>query len=158
MYVVDDDGLARFAGQHADAWLGLMQTCRRLMRELDAELEREHGVSLGGLELLGRLAAADERRARLTALASETGLSLSRVSRIVDGFERRGLVERLACPEDARGTYARLTDAGLRFTREAQAGHVEDVQRNFFDRLEADEVSVLATVFRDFAGRRGTRA
>jgi DNA-binding MarR family transcriptional regulator len=156
-YVVGEDGLARWSGEHADAWLGLLQTYRRLTRELETELERRHGISLSGLELLGRLAAADGRRLRLSALADGTGLSLSRVSRIVDGFERRGLVERVACSEDARGTYAHLTDDGLRSAGEAQASHVEDVQRRFFARLAPDELRVLARVFADFDGKEPSR-
>src|SRR6185503_11553236 len=48
---------------------------------------------------LGRLAAAPGRRLRLSAIAGATGLTLSRISRIVDAFEKRGLVERRTCPE-----------------------------------------------------------
>ncbi len=146
-YIVGDDGLARWTDVHGRAWLGLLQTSRRLVRELDAELETGHGLSLSGLELLGRLAAADRRQLRLSALASQTGLSLSRVSRIVGSFERRGLVERRDCPEDARGTYAWLTEDGLRLAREAQAAHFDDVQARFFDRLDDEKLHALAEIF-----------
>ena len=39
-YVVGDDGLSRWSDTHADAWVGLLESHRRLTRELDAELER----------------------------------------------------------------------------------------------------------------------
>jgi DNA-binding MarR family transcriptional regulator len=146
-YVVGEDGLARWEGPEADAWLGLQRTHRLLTRALDAALSDRHGLSLSALEVLGRLAAADRRRMRLSSLAEEVDLSLSRVSRLVDGLERRGLVERQACEEDARATNAWLTDAGLRLTREAQAAHVADVQRHFFDQLTASEARALAAVF-----------
>ena len=93
-YVVGDDGLARWSDTHAEAWIGLLETHKRLTRALEAELEAEHGLSLSGLELMGRLAAADGRILRLSQLAELTGLSLSRVSRIMDVLEERKLVER----------------------------------------------------------------
>lgn len=146
-YVVGKDGLARWPDVHAGAWLGLLQAYRQLIRDLDTALESRHGLSLSGLELLGRLATADERSLRLTALAEQTRLSLSRVSRIADALEQRGLVERHACAEDARAINLWLTDAGLQLTREAQASHFADVQRRFFDQLDAGELRMLANVF-----------
>jgi len=83
----------------------------------------------------------------LSAIAGATGLTLSRISRIVDAFEKRGLVERRTCPEDGRATNAWLTDAGLELAREAQAAHVADVQRVFFDVLSAADLEALAGAF-----------
>lgn len=150
-YVVGDNGLSRWNETFADAWIGLLQTQRQLTRELDAELEAKHGLGLSGLELLGRLAAAGDRRLRLSRLAAEAGLSLSRVSRIVDALERRELVVRRPCPADARAVNAELTDAGLVLAREAQATHFAGVQRRFFDLLGPEEVATLAAVFNRFA-------
>jgi DNA-binding MarR family transcriptional regulator len=150
-YVVGDDGLSRWSDTHADAWVGLLESHRRLTRELDAELEAQHGLGLSALELLGRLAAADGRRLRLSALAEQAGLSLSRVSRVVDALEARGLVERRSCPSDGRAINAVLTDAGLELARAAQATHFAGVQRRFFDLLEPAEVATLAEVFARFA-------
>jgi DNA-binding MarR family transcriptional regulator len=150
-YVLGSDGLARWREPHAGAWLGFLQAHRQLTRELESRLESRFGLSLSGLELLGRLGAADGRRLRLSELAAVTGLTLSRISRIVDGFEERGLVERRACPEDGRATNAWLTEAGLALVREAQAAHVADVQRVFFDVLGTDELEVLAAAFATLA-------
>jgi len=146
-YVLGADGLTRWREPHSGAWLGLLQTHRQLTRELESRLEARFGLSLSGLELLGRLAAAPGRRLRLSAIAGATGLTLSRISRIVDSFERRGLVERRTCPEDGRATNAWLTDAGLELAREAQAAHVGDVQRVFFDVLPGADLEALAGAF-----------
>jgi len=152
-YIVGEDGLSRWSEMHADAWVGLLETTKRLTRDLDAELESAHGIGLSGLELLGRLASAPERRLQLSVLAGEANLSLSRVSRVVDSFERRGLVERRQCPRDARSVEAQLTEAGLTLAREAQATHFASVQRRFFAELDPDEISTLAVVFARFAPR-----
>src|SRR3954452_20360239 len=88
-YETDEQGLAHWTEAHADAWIGLLETHKQLTRALDAELTAQHGLSLSGLELLARLAAADDRQMHLTALALASGLSLSRVSRIIGVLEER---------------------------------------------------------------------
>jgi DNA-binding MarR family transcriptional regulator len=152
-YVVGDDGLSRWSDRHANAWIGLLETHRKLTRALDAEMEAEYGLSLSALEILGRLAASEDRRLRLSVLAEETGLSLSRVSRIVDALERRELVRRRPCPSDARAVNAHLTEEGLDLARRAQAAHHVAVQERFFDRLRPEEIAMLADVFGRFAPR-----
>lgn len=146
-YVLGSDGLARWREPFSGAWLGLLQSSRQLTRELESGLDARFGLSLSGLELLGRLATADGRRMRLSELAGLTGLTLSRISRIVDTMETRGLVERHTCIEDGRATNAWLTEAGLELARRAQEAHVEDVQRVFFARLSREELQTLSAVF-----------
>lgn len=135
----------------ADAWIGLLQTHRQITREVDAQLEPEHGLTLSGLELLARLAAAPEHWLRLSMLASQTGLSLSRVSRIVDALEDRGLLARRACPSDARAINAHLTPAGEELLNAAERTHIAAVQKRFFDHLSTPEIETLASIFARFA-------
>ena len=150
-YALGDDGLASWNSLHADAWIGLLETHKRLTRALEAELEAEYGVTLSALEALGRLAGAEYRRLGLSALAEACGLSLSRISRIMDALEARGLVERRSVQSDARAVDAQLTDAGLDLVRRAQASHFASVQRRFFEQLSEEEIAVLARVFSKFS-------
>ena len=149
-YRTDADGLVRWSDTHAAAWIGLLETHKRLTRELEAHLEAEHGLSLSGFELLMRLARAEERTLRLTTLAQSAGLSLSRVSRILDTLQRRGLVERRADPDDTRAKNARLTPEGLDLLRTAQRTHFDGVERLFFDHVPERDVETLARVFAPF--------
>jgi DNA-binding MarR family transcriptional regulator len=149
--VLRSDGFPEWSHECAAAWIGLLATHRRLTRELDAELEAAHGLTLSGLELLARLASAPERRLRLSALATEAGLSLSRVSRIVDALEARGLIARQPCPADARAINAQLTSCGLELAKSAQSTHLAAVRERFFDRLDEREITTLAEVFARFA-------
>src|SRR5438045_462864 len=112
-YVIGDDGLARPQDARVDAWIGLQRAHRELTRALEAALYERYGLSLSSLELLGRLAASEQHRRQLSRLAADVELSLSRVSRIIDSLERRGLVEREPYPGDTRATNACLTAAGL---------------------------------------------
>jgi DNA-binding MarR family transcriptional regulator len=152
-YVLGEDGLASWSDLHAEAWIGLLETHKRLTRALDAELEAEHGLTLSALEVLGRLAAAENRSMRLSALAGACGLSLSRISRIMDALESRGLAERRTVQDDARAVDGHLTDRGLELVRRAQCSHFAAVQQRFFQHLSDDEVASLAKVFSRFAPR-----
>jgi DNA-binding MarR family transcriptional regulator len=146
-YALGNDGLVRWSDVHADAWIGFLETHKRLTRALDAELDARHGLTLSAAEVLGRLAATEDRCMRLSKLATVTGLSLSRISRIVDSLVTRGLAIRKGREDDARAVEAHLTDAGLALAREAQASHFASVQACFFDRLTSDELATLARVF-----------
>ena len=152
-YVLGDDGLATWSDAHAHAWIGLLETHKRLTRALDAELEAEYGITLSALEVLGRLAAAEGRSLRLSALAGSCGLSLSRISRIIDALEARGLVERCCVPSDARAVDGHLTDAGLELVRDAQRSHFASVQSRFFEQLSGEEIQLLGSIFSRFAPR-----
>jgi DNA-binding MarR family transcriptional regulator len=152
-FALGEDGLASWDETHADAWIGLLETHKRLTRALETELEAEHGLTISALELLGRLAAAENRSLGLSALAGLCGLSLSRVSRIMDSLEARGLVERRPVQNDARAVEGHLTEAGLDLVRRAQASHFAAVQRRFFEHLSDEQVSTLADIFSRFVPR-----
>jgi DNA-binding MarR family transcriptional regulator len=152
-YRTSPNGVTEWSQRHADAWIGLLETHKQLTRALDAELESRHGLTLSGLELLARLATAPDRFLRLSALAAQAGLSLSRVSRIAVALESRGLIERVPCRDDARAVEAHLTPAGLTLMGEAQETHFASVQRQFFDELQPGELETLAAVFARFSPR-----
>jgi DNA-binding MarR family transcriptional regulator len=137
----------RWSDTHAEAWVGFLEAHKRLTRALDAELDGQHGLTLSAVEVLGRLAATEDRCMRLSKLAAVSGLSLSRISRIVDALAARELVMRKGRNDDARAVEAHLTDAGLALARAAQASHFASVQARFFDQLSDDEVATLARVF-----------
>ncbi len=144
----------RWSNTHEAAWIGLLETHKRLTRELEAELEAEHGLSISSLELMSRLATSEQGLLRLTTLAEAAGLSLSRVSRILDGLERRGLVERRADADDTRAKTASLTAQGLDLLHVAQKTHFAGVERLFFDRMSDADVETLARVFKPFRRER----
>lgn len=145
-FVVGEDGLTRWTPTGAAAWVGLIETHRRLVRELEVELLAGHGLSLSALELLGRMAEAGPEQLGLSTLAAQTGLSLSRVSRLVDGLVARGLVNRRSSDRDGRAKTACLTDTGTVLLRQAQATHFAGVERRFFDRLTSEQIAALVGI------------
>jgi DNA-binding MarR family transcriptional regulator len=145
--VIGREHVQAMTAAEVGAWTGLIETFETQKRELDADLERDRGLTMSSVGLLGRLAGAEDGRARLSKLANESTLSLSRVSRVIDSLERRGLVEKRPCPSDARATNAHITAAGRTAAAGAQDYMNGWLRANFFDRLTADETESLATVF-----------
>jgi DNA-binding MarR family transcriptional regulator len=146
-YFLGAAGVACLSQERALAFTGLLESGRRLTRELEGELEAAHGLSFSALGLLGRMAVAERGTLRLSTLAQDMGLSLSRVSRVVDSLEDRGLLTREPCPADARATNAHLTATGAALACKAQATHRAGVQRRFFEKLSDEQIAVLAAAF-----------
>ena len=64
-----------------------------------------------------------------TALARQRMMSSGGMTLVVDGLERRGLVERLPNPADRRGNLVRLTDDGTTTVEAAMDLHAATEQR-----------------------------
>jgi DNA-binding MarR family transcriptional regulator len=79
----------------------------------------------------------------MTELADRVLLSRSGLTRLIDRLERERLVERAACPNDARGTHAVLTEAGLERLREAAPVHLRGVSEHVTSRLTQEELGQL---------------
>ena len=134
------------------AWRGMLAAHSRVIAALDEELEREHGLPLGSYEVLLYLAEAPDRALRMGELADRLLLSRSGLTRLVDRLAAQGLVERTSCPADRRGTYARLTDAGLARFREARPTHLRGVREHFLDRLDEPDLDRLGAAWRRILG------
>lgn len=131
------------------AWRGFLRAHAALIRELDSELEHEHGLPLTSYEVLLFLSDAPGRRLRMSELADSVLLSRSGVTRLVDRLEAAGLLTRESCPSDARGSFAVLTDAGAQALRRARATHLAGVRRRFLDRLSAADQERLGEIWDD---------
>jgi DNA-binding MarR family transcriptional regulator len=70
-------------------------------------------------------------------------LTRSGITRLVQGLEREGLVERLDCPEDARGFLVALSPEGIDLVRRARDTHLQGVAEQFANRFTDDELSAL---------------
>ena len=148
------EGLKYFAPQRGLAWLGLLQAHAELTRSLDAELQAEHGVSLSAYEMLSRLALCPNGYMRMSDLAQATGLSLSRVSRLVDQMQERALVSRKSCDSDSRIVYAAIEDGGRALVRRAQETFFSVVDERFFGRLSCAEVEQLGSLLERLVEQR----
>lgn len=125
------------------AFVSLLRAHAGITRDLNAQLTVEHGLTLSDFEVLLRLSRAPDRRMRRVDLADQVFLSASGVTRLLDGLERQGFVERASCDVDRRVVYAVLTDAGLDRLQNAAASHFGQINAIFGARLDEDELAEL---------------
>src|ERR671916_3303418 len=125
------------------AWLRLVAVLELLPAALDAQLNRDEGLTLFEYFCLAMLSEAPDRTLRMTALAARTNATLPRLSRVISGLERAGLVARQPCPGDRRATNAVLTPAGWDKIVQAAPGHVSAVREFVIDALTPAQLAQL---------------
>ncbi len=137
---------AQLSTTAVQAFIRLLQGHAAATRELSADLVRDHGLTINDYEALLRLSRADDRRLKRVELAESLVLTPSGVTRLLDGLERAGYVEKGSCDSDARITYAVLTDAGLDKLRESSTSHVAQIREFFEQRFDEIELATLANL------------
>ena len=129
------------------AWRGMLATHSRIVGQLDAELEREHGLPLTSYEVLMYLGDANGGRLRMGELAERLLLSRSGITRLADRLVRQGLITRERCADDGRGYNAILTEAGRAKLEAARPRHLEGVRAHFLERLDPREIDALGRIW-----------
>jgi DNA-binding MarR family transcriptional regulator len=150
------EGLKYLPPAREAAWIGLLQAHSELTRAIDAALSAEHRLTLSAYEVLSRLAHAGDGHLRMSQLAERSGLSLSRVSRVIDALEQRAVVARRSCPGDSRVVHATITAEGQALVARAQETFFRVIEERFLGRLSCEEVIQLGTLLgRLVEGRLG---
>ena len=126
------------------AFVSFVRAHSSVVRGLDRELVADHGLTINDYEVLLRLARAPDRMMRRVDLAQQVLLTPSGITRLLDGLQRCGFVEKAACDTDARVVYAKLTDAGREKLRQATDDHVSSIRELFGERFTDDELRTLS--------------
>jgi DNA-binding MarR family transcriptional regulator len=126
-----------------DAFGSLLGAHAALSRELSATLVARHGLTINDYGTLLLLSRADDEGMRRIDLANALQLSPSGITRLLDRLEEQGFVGKGACKEDARVSYAILTDAGLEKLKQAAPDHIEDIDRRLGSSLSEEEIRTL---------------
>jgi DNA-binding MarR family transcriptional regulator len=141
----DDDRLA--------AWRALLNAHAAATRAIEAELKRAGLPPLGWYDVLWPLYTAPERRLRINELAQRAVLSRTGLVRLVDRIEAAGLLRREPVPEDRRGAYASITDAGSEMLRRMWPVYARGIELRFLRPVGADAAH-LREVLERVAGER----
>jgi DNA-binding MarR family transcriptional regulator len=128
------------------AFTRLVGASLAVTRELSAQLQADHGLSINAYEALLRLALTPGSRMRRVDLANSLSLTASGVTRLLDGLEREGLVGREECPTDRRVSYAVLTKAGRDKLRAADQSHTRQIRELMGGVFDDDELAQLAVL------------
>ncbi len=127
-------------------WRTFLRAHAGVVSELERDLEADASLSLASYDVLLQLAEAPDRRLRMAELADRVLLSRSGVTRLVDRLQTESLVRREPSPDDARGTFTILTDAGYRRLRAAAPAHLRAVHNNWLTHFSDDELRQLAVL------------
>ena len=125
-------------------WRAVMRITRVLPRHLDSDLVRSVGLTASEYATLMMLSESPKRELRMSDLATATGLSASRMTRLVDSLQTRGFVTKTVSSSDARGNVARLSSSGMAKLKAAWPAHLRSVRHRFFESLDASEIEVVA--------------
>lgn len=134
----------RLDADERSAWLGFLRAHASVVRGLDTELERCHGLSLSSYDALVQLSLAPNDEMRMSELAAAALLSRAGMTRLIERLEREGLVERRNGERDSRQVFARITDRGLGRLATAAPTHFAGVRERFLAPLTTNQKRELA--------------
>lgn len=143
MATKNDDALSR---DELEIWASVATLLERLPTALDAQLQRDSGLTHFEHGILFALHSAPARSLRLSVLAAYASCTLSRLSRAISRLESKGWVRREIDPTDGRFTLGVLTDAGEEKVAESTPGHQALVRRLVFDALTDAQARQLGTI------------
>ncbi|MFC8142121.1 MarR family winged helix-turn-helix transcriptional regulator [Streptomyces paradoxus] len=128
------------------AWRGFVRLHERLGGRLGRLLQSEAKVSPADFAVLVHLTDSPEGRQRYQDLARALEWEKSRMSHHIARMAGRGMVVREECPEDGRGAFVVITDAGREAIEAAAPRHVEAVRELFLDHVTPAELRVLTEI------------
>src|SRR3954462_7258893 len=134
------------------AWTRLLRAYVTTTRLLSAELQAEHGLTINDYEALLVLSRAENGRLKRVELARSLLLTPSGITRLLEGLEDAGLVERANCATDLRVTYAQLTDAGREKLEAASSAHIASIRALFEQHFTAEELDTVAGILGKLPG------
>ncbi|MBV8080774.1 MAG: winged helix-turn-helix transcriptional regulator [Actinobacteria bacterium] len=132
-----------FDTEKLEAWVSFLRSHAAITRQLNVDLLTTHGLTLNDFEVLIHLDRAPGNLMRRVDLAESVVLTASGITRLLDGLERAGYVEKATCESDARVSYAKLTETGRQKLRDARTTHWAGVEEFFAGRFSDDELATL---------------
>jgi DNA-binding MarR family transcriptional regulator len=132
-------------------WRALMRIVLSLPHRLDVDLVRAVGITANEYTTMMCLSEAPNRELRMADLAGAAALSPSRMTRLVDDLQDRGLVAKRASSEDGRGNVAKLTPAGLAKLKLAWPAHLASVRERVFDHIDPSVMAKAAQALSEVA-------
>jgi DNA-binding MarR family transcriptional regulator len=135
------------------AWSGFVWAHVQIIRELDLELKREHGVPLASFDVLFQLSLAGNDGLLMSELADAIVLTRTGLTELVERLHGGGLVEWGRSDFDPRQVYVRITARGSEVLARVAHTHVDGIKKQFLDRLSPAQTEQLAVIWETLLGR-----
>jgi DNA-binding MarR family transcriptional regulator len=139
------------------AWRPFVALLLRLPALLDAELQKDAGITQFDYLVLSGLSEAPGRTLRMSELAATASSSMSRLSHVVSRLEAKGWVRREPCPGDGRFINAVLTEEGWGKVKATAPGHVAAVRELLVDTLTSEEFAQLGALSAKILAAQGIK-
>jgi DNA-binding MarR family transcriptional regulator len=142
--------------EELEIWAPVATLLERLPTALDAQLQRDSGLTHFEHGILFALDSAPDRTLRLSVLAGYASCTLSRLSRAVSRLEAKGWVRRETDPTDGRFTLGILTPSGHEKVAESTPAHHALIRELIFDSLTAAQTRQLRTISQRISAATGS--
>jgi DNA-binding MarR family transcriptional regulator len=139
------------------AWRPFVALLLRLPAVLDAQLQKDAGITQFDYLVLSGLSEAPGRTLRMSELAATASSSMSRLSHVVSRLEAKGWVRREPCPGDGRFINAVLTEEGWRKVEATAPGHGAAVRELLVDTLTSEEFAQLGALSAKILAAQGIK-
>ncbi|MFJ2543642.1 MarR family winged helix-turn-helix transcriptional regulator [Microbacterium sp. NPDC087589] len=143
------------SAEELETWAPVATLLERLPTALDAQLQRDSGLTHFEHGILFALDSAPDRTLRLSVLASYASCTLSRLSRAVSRLETKGWARRETDPTDGRFTLGILTPSGHEKVVESTPAHHALVRELVFESLTAAQSRQLRAISQRIASAIG---
>ncbi len=118
----------------------------RLAGRLNREMSQETGLSEADFEVLYALSESPGESMRALALRCGLEWEKSRLSHQLRRMEERGLVARMECVEDNRGSVVGITDSGRALVKAALVQHERAVHQYVVAALSEEQLAALGGI------------
>jgi DNA-binding MarR family transcriptional regulator len=138
----DGQSLSTPSAERLRCWRLFFESAMALLDVLDAELERDAGISQRWYDVLVHLEESPDG-IPMNALADRILYSKSGFTRVVDRMVEASLIKRVRPESDRRTILVVLTDTGAATLRRARQYHRDGIERHFAQHLTDADVKAL---------------
>jgi DNA-binding MarR family transcriptional regulator len=138
--------------ERMDAWWALLQAHSSLISGVERALAEEDLPPLGWYDVLATLERADDNAVRPRDLGCGITISRSGMTRLLERIVTAGLVERVACERDRRGTWIVLTEAGTETLNRMKPVYESELRASFSGQLSDEEAQTLSGILARVGG------
>ena len=140
--------LREFRERYPNLDMSALKVCTELLRtgsDLLTAFETilsKHGLSQGRFLTLIVMNRTPNKAISPSVLAEKVGVKRATMTGLLDGLERKGLVERIAHPEDRRKLGIRLTNKGRQLLDEMLPGYYDHIGKLMANLSEKERQSL----------------
>jgi len=128
------------------AWARLVWASQAVSEAIEQDLKQANFPPLAWYDVLLELERSDKGELRPSEIADATLFTRYNVTRLVDRLQKKELVERVSCPEDARGAVVRITDEGRHLRARMWPVYRDAIREHFADKLNEEDAGQLSAL------------